>query len=283
MPVQLSHHAEMLNDHVRVQAFRDAIHEVVQPGDSVVDIGSGLGLLAASAVDAGARSVTAVEYLPQLAALSAHIIGTTPVEIMVGRSYDMALDPAPDVVVTETIGPIGPEENIVEIANDLKRRYPSIRRIIPHRLGLYAQAAFSADAAIARETVFSKIAGSAAGNFQPGPARISLDRAYSEQIYQDDLSDARAWSDKMVLADYVLGEAEVSDFTCDLVLSHGSEWNVVMIVFEADLGNSGKLTNHFAAPQTHWLNSYIFRPDGYSKVRISYESRDTSFEIQWFT
>ena len=58
----LSEHEEMLSDSVRVQAYHHGIHRNVQPGDVVVDLGTGTGLLAFMASRAGARKVYAVEH-----------------------------------------------------------------------------------------------------------------------------------------------------------------------------------------------------------------------------
>lgn len=281
MTVQLDHHADMLGDAIRLAAFRQAIGEVVQSGDTVVDVGTGLGPLAASALDAGAGHVTGIEYLPQLAALAAEILADTSVRIMVGRSYDIDLAPSPDVAVSETIGPVGPEENIVEITYDLKRRYPGLRHIIPQRLRLYAQAIFSEQVSAARETVFTKLIASASGHFDPRRAHLALERAYCEQIYQDEISDARAHTERLNLADYILGATETPDFAVEIELPASAEWNAVTIVFDAELSETTSLTNHFSAPQTHWLNSYVVRLGEAHRLRIAYAAASTSFEVRW--
>lgn len=281
MTAQLDHHADMLGDAKRLAAFRKAIGEVVRPGDAVVDVGTGLGPLAASALDAGAGHVTAIEYIPQLAALATEIMADTAVRVVVGRSYDIDLTPSPDVAVTETIGPVGPEENIVEITYDLKRRYPTLRGIVPRRMRLYAQAVFSERVEAARDAVFTKLIASASGHFDPGNAPHALARAYCEQIYQDDLSDAQAQTERLDLADYTLGVSEAPDFAVILELPATADWNAVTIAFEAQLSDSITLTNHFSAPQTHWLNSYVARFADTHRLRIAYDAAVTSFEIRW--
>jgi protein arginine N-methyltransferase 1 len=281
MTVQLEHHSDMLGDTIRLAAFRLAIDEIVQPGDAVLDIGTGLGPLAAGALDAGAGHVTAVEYLPDLAALAADIIADKTIRIVVGRSYDIDFSPSPDVIVTETIGPIGPEENIVEITYDLKRRYPGVRSIIPHRVRLYAQEIFSVRVDAAHDVVFAKLNNSSIGHFDPHRAQLALERAYCEQVYQGDLSDAQALSKRLDLADYLLGTTEVPDFAIELELSAEANWNAVTIFFEAVLSDAITLTNHFSAPQTHWLNSYVPRLGGSRVVQITYDGASTSFAIRW--
>src|SRR3972149_6367882 len=58
----LAPHRLMVGDSARVHAFQKALHEVVRPGDVVADIGTGTGLLACFACQAGASRVYAIEW-----------------------------------------------------------------------------------------------------------------------------------------------------------------------------------------------------------------------------
>jgi protein arginine N-methyltransferase 1 len=130
-------HVEMLRDELRTDAFRRAIEEVVRPGDVVVDIGTGSGVLAVFAARAGAKKVYAIE-ASSIAPLAAEVFQKSGVadrvEIVRGWSTQVELPERADVLVTETIGnePLG--ERIVDTVFDARRRLlvPNARIIPSH-------------------------------------------------------------------------------------------------------------------------------------------------------
>jgi SAM-dependent methyltransferase len=131
----VGNHANMLLDHTRVQAFADAIREVVKPGDVVADIGSGTGLLAILAAKAGARRVYAVERGPlaELIDVAAADNGVSHiVTVLRGDARDLRFPEQPDVIVSETIGSFGVDEGMLGLLKTVRRRVPKAVMVPSH-------------------------------------------------------------------------------------------------------------------------------------------------------
>ncbi len=69
-----SWHLPMINDTGRNEVYRKAIEKAITPGDIVLDIGTGSGLLAMMAARAGAKRVIACELLQPMAEMARRII-----------------------------------------------------------------------------------------------------------------------------------------------------------------------------------------------------------------
>jgi type I protein arginine methyltransferase len=126
----------MLVDRVRCDAFRKAIRRTVKPGDVVVDLGAGTGLLSFFAVQAGARQVYAIE-LSGIAEMTAGLIAANGMQdritLIRGNSKKVRLPERCDVLVSETLSSFCFDtENAVEYIADGRERFlkPGAR-IIP--------------------------------------------------------------------------------------------------------------------------------------------------------
>ena len=122
----LDYHQSMILDRNRVRAFQDAVDREVRPGDVVLDLGCGIGLLACLAARAGARRVYAIEEGP-IAEVALQFIFENGfgdrVEMIRGLSTAVELPEPVDLVVSETIGNMGFDEGIVEWINDAHVRF----------------------------------------------------------------------------------------------------------------------------------------------------------------
>lgn len=135
-------HHSMLADAVRTESFFRAIVATVQPGDVVVDIGCGTGVLSMFASMAGARRVYAIEREPIIEI--ARDIGAVNgfddrIEFIQADSTDVEIPERADVIVSETIGNIGFDEGWMAWMADARDRFATERtRFIPQAIEVHA-------------------------------------------------------------------------------------------------------------------------------------------------
>ncbi len=96
----------MLVDHVRTLAFRDAIQALVRPGDRVVDVGTGSGILAMFAAQQGASEVFALEVtaMAEQAQQIAERNGLSAMHVVRGDASAFDAGGPVDVVIGEFAG-----------------------------------------------------------------------------------------------------------------------------------------------------------------------------------
>lgn len=119
-------HADMVFDATRVRSYESAIRRTVNPGDVVVDVGAGTGLLSFLCVKAGARLVYAIERSPILEWAKALARDNQMQDAIVFHnmdSRDVILPESADVVVSEIIGHLAFEEGLAEALVDAKSRF----------------------------------------------------------------------------------------------------------------------------------------------------------------
>ena len=113
----------MLSDSVRMEAFREAIQQVVKPGDVVVDLGAGTGILGFLALQAGAAKVFAIEQSDSMdlaKAVAAKNGMSDRIDFLNKNSKDVTLPVQADVIVSETLGSFGVDENTLEFTLDAR-------------------------------------------------------------------------------------------------------------------------------------------------------------------
>jgi len=109
-------HRTMIRDRVRTEAFQRAIDSVVRPGDTVLDVGAGSGILSVFAARAGAARVYAVEQT-SIAVLAQELAAANGVAEIVrvvhGDIVDIDLPERVDVIVSEWLGGFGIDEGML--------------------------------------------------------------------------------------------------------------------------------------------------------------------------
>ena len=187
MSLILDEHRQYLSDSHRVEAFGQAIREVVKPGDVVVDLGSGSGIMGLLACRAGARRVYCIE--------DSALIGLTS-EVFQANGFadratfiqdfsaNVSLPEQADVVVADQIGRFGFDAGVLEFFDDARKRFLKPGgTLVPGRIDLFV-------APIERPDLFDEIefwSGSPAGFDFSAARRIADNTGYPVTLEPKDL------------------------------------------------------------------------------------------------
>lgn len=247
-------HRWMIRDSARTEAFRSAIFAVVKPGDVVLDVGAGSGILGMFAAQAGAKTVYSAEPT-EVANLAAHLVwrnglsGT--VHVIQADAESLMLPEPVDVIVSEWLGTIGVDENLLGMVLTARDRWLKPGgKLIPARV-----TAFIAPASIPMrpEVEF----------FYRRPYGLDLS-LLSEPSVHELLCLRRKVLPKNIVADpAVLWETELSSVPLNQAYQpfHGeahftmrrqAQANTLAAWFVADMGEGISLSNAPEAPETHW-------------------------------
>jgi len=116
MYAEIEVHRTMICDRVRTGAFRRAIDSTVRPGDVVLDVGAGSGILSMFAARAGAARVYAVERTT-VAVLAQELAAANGfsevVRVIHGDLMDVELPERVDVIISEWLGGFGIDEGML--------------------------------------------------------------------------------------------------------------------------------------------------------------------------
>jgi len=137
----IDEHRLYLSDMERVSAYRSALAQTIKPGDVVLDLGSGTGILGLLACEAGAARVYAIDgggmAQPARAIVRANGLEGRVI-VLDGMSTLVKLPERADLLVTDQIGHFGFDLGIVEFVADARRRLlKADARLIPSRIDLW--------------------------------------------------------------------------------------------------------------------------------------------------
>lgn len=109
----------MLSDRTRIERYREALVQLVRPGDVVADVGCGTGIMGRICLEAGARHVFMIDRsrrsLEIAEYLNALYCPGASISYCIGDATDITLPEPVDLVVSELIGTIGNDESMTEI------------------------------------------------------------------------------------------------------------------------------------------------------------------------
>lgn len=135
-------HERMLADTARLGAYQRAIAKYVKQGDTVVDLGTGTGVLSFLAVEQRAGRIYAIDHsdiIEKARQVAAHN-GLTGIEFVKANSKNFVLHEKVDVIIQEQIGTHVFDEDMVASVADLRDRLLKPGgRILPSRFEVFVE------------------------------------------------------------------------------------------------------------------------------------------------
>lgn len=265
-------HRTMLVDATRMRIFGKAIVGAVSPGDVVVDIGAGTGVLSFLAATAGAARVYAIEQGPvmELAReLSERNGFGDRVTFLAGHSTEVELPEPADVVITETIGNAAVDEGILDWIIDARGRLLRPGGIVvPRRLRLWTAAVESWDD---HAVVTDWSAPSLPFDFDKIRERAE------EMLWWVDLHAKDVLSEPALVADIDLETVTDSDVTASgsLVTRRDGVLHGLVCWFDAEVGGGYWVDNQPPAQAPSWSQGFLARSE---PIAVS-AGQDLAWEI----
>ncbi|MGI9629238.1 MAG: 50S ribosomal protein L11 methyltransferase [Longimicrobiales bacterium] len=139
--MSVPYYHDLLSDQNRIGAFRAAISDAVQPGDTVLEIGTGLGTFALFAARAGARKVFAVDADPVIhvaQAIAATNDESERIECIRGWVPEVDLPAPVDVLIFEDFGSALLNTQTYRVLKAATKKYLAPGgRMVPNRATVY--------------------------------------------------------------------------------------------------------------------------------------------------
>jgi precorrin-6B methylase 2 len=262
-------HVKMLDDRARTAGYIEALREVVRPGAIVVDIGTGTGVLALAAAQAGAAHVYAIESGRMGRAAEKLFAGSgvaDRITLVRGWSASVELPEPADVIVGETIGREPLEQRVLELMLDARERMLKPGgRLVPSALSIHALPVSIPSEQLDRMD-FTPAAAERWRSWYGIDFRPLLDAPVARLAFKDPAA-VRSWprlSDPVRVAhvDFAAQPEAFVDTAAVAVATRSGAVNGVVLFFDLQLSEGAAFTTHpdLASATTSWRHAVYFPP-----------------------
>lgn len=285
-------HVAMLNDRTRTRTFLEAIEKIVRPGDIVVDIGTGTGVLAAAAARAGARHVYAIEAtgIGEAAKVLFAANGLADcITVIPGWSSHVELPERANVLIAEIIGNDPLEEGVMETFADARKRLlTEDARVIPSGVKVFALPVTVADKVLSRFTFTSDSTDKWREWYGMDFSSLLTSATNRSVVFRYPPHEVRAWpvlAEPLMLANLDLSGAShpLVNEAAELTITTAGSLSGLLVYFELDVAPGQRLTTSPAeAGETSswwvkiWLSETPVEVKPGDKLKVSYRYRADS-------
>ena len=265
----LAEHEAMLSDSVRVEAYHQGIHANVKPGDVVLDLGTGTGLLAFMAAKAGASKVYAVEHSEfiDVAREIAEYNDITNIEFVQRNSREFTPPEKIDVILHEQMGDELFNENMLENLIDLRDRVLAPGgRILPAHFQLFVEpVSFHVSKRVRRFWNIELPDGIDLSATERSYTAARYDTGRTEQLWVPKGAVEATMGTPEPVLDFDLTSLEsIESLQIDHVVARQTQADMIVdglcVWFTAGFDETTTLSTSPLAPATHWGNR-MFRVD----------------------
>jgi 2-polyprenyl-3-methyl-5-hydroxy-6-metoxy-1,4-benzoquinol methylase len=124
---RLQAHQGMLQDRIRTLAYRRAIERMVKPGQRILDIGCGTGILSLFAANKGCTKVCAVEHSEEMMRCAREIAAanklTDRIEFITSDIFDFKSNCKFDILLHEQLGHFVWDENMISKVAHIRENF----------------------------------------------------------------------------------------------------------------------------------------------------------------
>lgn len=301
---------KLLGDSVRNDALFRALRNVIRPGMTVTDIGSGTGFLSFLALRLGAKHCYLYETSEDLLDLSKRIARTNGLQrrctYIHSHSRNIRSPIQTDIVISETLGNFAYEEHIIETMNDARRFLRRGGTLIPQMLRQYV-APVVTDRLWKEINVWDGVTLSLSKGAHPTidftPAKeVVMNNMYVKTIRPEDLLCSKSPSPQPLsrgergirqwdTIDFTKKNRSIREGCAHWITKKATTIYGFAVWWECDLVPGVMLSTSPFEPPTHWKQIFLpllaplhMHKDGRLSLRLSSDSRlYTGLNVTWQT